>query len=414
MTWKWKRVAAKTAGFALGGYLTGNLDGAITGAKAGRYLYKYRYGGKYFPRRMPKAQTGDKRKARRPPVGSAPYKKPRIGYKPGVSRGKYALQDPRFRPIRVPRLLTKKIKSVVQTSLEKSFNHGWYRKCFSGGVNFAANTSTTGNEQKVSDSGTRDDVGQIYYRFEPFTIEKLVDALSVVYNGKAANIDYRIALNNFDTTTGSNFKFTYCSYALKLKNNSQMSFDVELVRAKPKDDTNVNFQNCWSNNIDNGEWIAAPGTINTLNERPQMVEAVTRQWHTPSYKFRLDPGQQKDFFTTFKGSIDFTKVYQAGTIMNYVKGISESWIFISKPVLSHSSNGTLCKDGRMCIQDKYNGVSVEVKELYKFQQPEDAIAPYEGNRKAFLNDYEGRADATAAVNDTLYTKKNVFIGAGYG
>jgi len=405
-----KKGIAQTAGGALGSIVgapygpPASLAGGILGEYVGGKVYETAadvstYIGDIFTDWRPKMKRVIKPTRRNAPKRKLPgrtlvsrkvrrYPKKRIASKKTMRRRLKAAK--------------KVIKSVVKKTLDCSFPTGTYHKSYVGEMYW---NNITPNVQVVWGDMMRYKSHTAPYTngnmsFTPFNGRRLLDALSVVYNNKTKSMDMLNTVNNFDDSK-IQADFTYCSYELKITNNSSFAYEVELVMGTAKRDTNEEFRTAWDIAMDEFPWRQGKPNPNTMNIGTAGWNQLNQKWAIKNKKFRLLPGHTKTFFTTYKGCVAFHKhripVGETVQLPTMLKGISESWLFIAKPTAG--AMFSLTNDQKVLgvvgiTQGNQWGqvITCEVKEVYKFLQPESTLDEYEGNAAVFLTDYPMRPD----------------------
>lgn len=309
------------------------------------------------------------------------------------------------------------VKSVVKKTLDCSFPTGTYHKSYVGEMywnNVVPNVQVVwGDMQRYKSHNAPYTNGNM--SFTPFNGRRLLDALSVVYNNKTKSIDMLNTVNNFDDSK-IQADFTYCSYELKITNNSSFAYDVELVMGTAKRDTNEEFRDAWDSAMDEFPWRQGKPNPNTMNFGTAGWNQLNQKWAIKTKKFKLLPGHTKTFFTTYKGCVAFHKhripVGNTVQLPTMLKGISESWLFIAKPTAG--AMFSLSNDQKVLgvvgiTQGNQWGqvITCEVKEVYKFLQPESTLDEYEGNAAVFFVDYPMRPDPPEGqVSEWPYWRQN--------
>lgn len=306
----------------------------------------------------------------------------------------------------------KQIKNVVKRVLQCGENVGLYTKdylhqyspivgaadlqvVFDAGQVNDANASGTGGNNKLADPTNE------ALKFSPFSGRKMLDAVSVLYNGKPKGLNFAAT----DATPPSiidpstrNFEmkdlkvdFLYCSYELNMINNSQTVYDVELYFGRPKMDMNDSLQGRWNSNKDNVAWLSGAPEITHINNTPGVIPALKGEYDFRKVMFRFQPGDSKRFFTKFKGCVDFAKHLRGnGELQNYMKGVTQSWMFIVKPVVSsHVDAGSTEVEITRATMDnvKPDTWLFETKEVYKMMEPDGTVDDYQGNHREYFTYY---------------------------
>lgn len=425
-----ERGVGSIAGGTLG-FLEGNIPGAAAGASLGYELGKKGYGKKatrWFGETanwaMGKRKTGKTVGSFSPNMKRtyqtpwAPIKRQKTGIQTGkrINRRTKKRRGTIKASKKLNRKVNKKIKSVVKRVLECDFNQGVYTKAWTGMYSFGVTTVDT---QIVVDSVQRDDNNLGGFTVEalqlsPFSSLKLLDASSVLFNGKAKAINYEETTGNWPAPKALKLNVNYASYCMTMVNNSDTVYDIDLYRGYPKEDQNDDLLTTWENNISNNNWVGGVPAITTMNQSPGMVDAVGRKWNTKVTSFKFRPGDSKKFFTTFKGCVDFDKHYRSGSVLQkYMKGISESWMIVAKIGLNMQSTAAV-GDATRCsgVGNKQWGISFEFNEVYKIQEPDDTLDANQGDKRVFYVNYPVVPDYNSTISRfsskvNLYTANNI-------
>lgn len=305
---------------------------------------------------------------------------------------------------------TKAIKGVVKRILQCQENIGLYTKEY---MHQFSPIVDTANYQVVFDAGQINDANSNNngindptngaLKFSPFTAQKLLDAVSVLYNGKTKGLNYNATTGSTPPPNEKNFatkdlkvEFTYCSFELLMKNNSECVYDIEVYFGKPKMDLADSLQGRWNANIGNVAWLQGSPTINTINQTPGMIPSLKQEYDIQKTVFRFHPGDSRRFFTKFRGCVDFSKHLRGNEaeLQNYMKGISQSWMFVVKPMESSNQyTVTPGTDQAVLVSRQTNAprkldcLIFETREVYKLMEPDGTDDQYQGNHRVFYVNY---------------------------
>jgi len=300
----------------------------------------------------------------------------------------------------------KVIKGVVQKTLECDIPVGSYHKDYVMDMDW---NQTTANLQLLYTNGQRFGVNSGVYtaealEFAPFKVQKMLDAVAVVYNGKAKAMNYEATTNNFPDPKRLKVSFTYCSYELKMTNITPYRFEVKLYRAKAKMDCNVTVTNTWDTALNSLPWrqeTAGEPNPNHINIGTGGLKPLSKMWDITTQSFWLEPGQTKTFRTVFKGCVDFNKHYivtgETASLASYANGVSQSWAFVAKPGPSiygatTEAAQTMGLVGMTSSNSLQKAIVCEAREIYKFMQPPNTEDEHEGNGIVYLRDYPAYDD----------------------
>ena len=384
------------------GYIHGNLPGAVAGYHAGKRLYnlsqkrmaplKRKYEGSSGGRVVrPRRGSAAPRYRRRRPIG--PRRRSGAGRRRNVKR--------------VPRALSKKIKGVIKRTLECDFNKGTMEKSL---ATMYTPVSTGGQDVRVS-GGLNDGTATFADRFLAFSPVKLLDAASVLYNNKALVRDASGTIDNFDFR---NFKVNvyYMSFEMTIKNITNNTVHLELVELNTKKNTDKDCYQTWLEGITLVDWVGSTSPTPTrYGMRPQMLEYMKSRYIMKSTNYVIKPGESIKKFMTKKGCYDFNRMTNAdGTaVASFGKGLTTEFMLINKgenklavpAALNESKVGPYFGSN-----DKRHAVVVNMKEVYKIQQPDETLDTHEGNVRAIETFYDLKLESDS-IYDTIYCPGNV-------
>lgn len=431
----WLEKAVGTAAGGTLGFIEGNIPGLAAGGALGYELGKKGYGKKFHRwvgrsgDAVLRAISGEKPTRR---VGSfLPKEMPKTLKRTGgnwhktgtVKRKKTGRKYKKKSNVikaskKLNRRVNKKIKKVVKSVLECDFNTGIYTKAWTAMYSLGTNNPDT---QMVVNSLHRNDGNAGVYtgdamELSPFRADKMLDAASVMYNGKAKAINYELGTNNFPQPKALKLNVIYASFTVDMVNNSGSVYDIDLYQSKPKEDQDDSFQTVWTQNIQNVNWVGGIPLVTTMNQVPGMVDAVGRKWSSDVKSFRLYPGQTKRFYAKFSGCVDFEKHYRAGTLQRFVRGMTQCWTIVGKVGLNNMSNasaGDATRAQHTGSATKQNALSFEISEVFKVQEPDDTTDTNQGSKRVFFVDYPVVASATSVIRNTYLSKNHASNSFGY-
>lgn len=314
------------------------------------------------------------------------------------------------RTTRTKKSIKTAIKKVVKNVIECDFNNGIYEKAFVSMNDIRCNDSYSANAQSVI-TYTQRNLGNagVYtpkaLALEVFTTSKLLDAASVLYNGKSSAINYEATSHNFDTK-GLKINYQYVHASWRLKNATLTAYDCDLYEATPKQTTNTSFSDAWDNSHKSAPWIGTTPGVTQIGITPGQAQGLKRTWDYKKHSFRMMPGDEKVFHFTFKGCIDYEKLrYESSPGVfdkyEYIKNLSKTLTLISVPTLDTATDGANNRVGRMTANLTPDAVPRcfvwECKELTKVQQPDETLDTYAGHHRLTKVDYE-----QATENFTVY------------
>lgn len=394
-----RRYAGTLAGGALG-YITGGVRGGLFGAGLA-YDYipdppardyslktgsgKARFIGSAPVKTSPKMAQFPKR--RKLPTGSAPGGNPRYGSAPAYKRkkpAKRAVRPRRRRAKRAAREAKKFVKNIVKKEIQCSENVGSYTKVYVGEIE----PSVISPYKKVAVAATRVQANSAPYTvfgmsFTPNISKRLLDAASVLYNGKAKSCEVEAA-GNFDFK-GFKCNVVYSSYTLELYNYTDIPYEVDFLEVTNKYTTNTSFMDTAKELSDNKDWVSSA---------PYIAIAAGNQWDVQhgvefgaipglSDKYSLKhnkkivyPGKCHKYFTKRTGCVDIHKNVLTHTVGDaelgsFVKGEKQVMVVYS-PVLhiQYSASNNSASHGSGLGSAEY-GFLTKVTERFKIIEPDE-------------------------------------------
>lgn len=286
---------------------------------------------------------------------------------------------------------SKTLKKQIKSVLEKERNVGTFHKNY---VMDQRMHIIAPNSQNFFSHGKRGNANAAPYTiancgFTPFDLRKILDAVSVMYNGKIKGFAFDALTNNFDRK-GLKIDVQYMSYGLEIKNIAMVPYHVTLYRATAKENLNSYFEDLWAQSINTVEWAGGAPSRESLHNTP-FEPMMKKKWNIKATSWVLKPGHSKKFFTNWKGQLNFDKFYDGAAEAIFGKGVSQNWCFVYHPVMGLAGvptvvdpqTGVMVNDGNATSA----GITFEVKEVYRISQPEDTKDAHEGNPHVFYNDY---------------------------
>jgi hypothetical protein len=291
----------------------------------------------------------------------------------------------------------KRIRAIVKNELQRDSSKGVYRKAFVGEMLWH-NIST--NKQVVVDNGKRGNANSGIYSttnmaFTPFHVFKLIDAASVVYNGKIKSaVDWNGNLGQNFSETGLVVDFIHCSFSLKIFNQSEVPYEVSVHKGTAKRSHSVRFYDAWQYGIDSMPWRQGKPSVDDIGEKPSKdMKDLVDFYSFETSKFILKPGESRKMVVTFKGVVNFADAKVGGTLQNFMRKVSQSWVFVAVPLasLQYKTSTTPVEMLGLVGQDNGNatgkGIVYEQKEVYVIRQPDDCDDANEGDCMVQARDY---------------------------
>lgn len=309
----------------------------------------------------------------------------------------------------------KMIRSVVANTLNRTKAVGKFSKRYVGEMNWS---QITPNQQVVFDAGLRNWTNSGDYtapalRFNAFDVHKLLDAASVLYNGKTKNINYRLTPQNFDPKDLT-VNFAYCSWEITISNQSYQDFECIWYEGHAIETQNIKLYDCWQRALTNMNWVGGQEQLISMGAKIRKeLDEVHRNFKVVAKKFRLAPGAKKTFKYTFKGPVNFTKALSNESLVTFMKGVSKSFCIVAmaQEAAYYGAGGYVGLKGQT---DQYlggvvQGIVYEQKETYHVVQPDLVDDQYEGNVNAIICDYPNQGvDGNVNFRRFIADKKNEY------
>ena len=331
-------------------------------------------------------------------------RKPRKTIKSRATHGRTGVSTRRVSAKRKKRsgngkAFAKRVRAVIS----KTVPHGIYRKINFGELDLADISSTSeygikyvfGTKKKNAFDATFSETnGKMVF----FNWLKLMDAASVCYNGKAADVNWEQV--NFNFPENLETRFQYASASLEFKNMTVEPFDVIIHECTAKRGTNSTPVTAFKE-VANDTDGSTP-TITTQNGGNDLkLEMGVKfpsdykpgDWAIKSKKYtQVMPGQvitwsmiKKDF------NVDFIKMIDpASGILMYSKGAVQVLLEIIPRTASFSKSsattGLAVSAGGLRHQTIDVCWAVTQKEFYKLDQPGVTEDSKEGNKVYIFTD----------------------------
>lgn len=250
------------------------------------------------------------------------------------------------------------------------------------------------------------------HRFIAFSPKQLMDAASVLYNGKAKTLGWDSGTDNF-----ANFPkvdFGRCSWKLKATNNILARVRIEVYECVSRKNADVDFLESYYNGIDSERWKSAAPTISNkhpggtggaggqigmpLHQEFGGVSVLKSNWAFSKVKdVVLESGQHMTLKRSFSGCIEFDKYTDgADTSPALVTYGRNQGICFCVVVTNEITQQVTAVDatnlqglGHYSIIDTTPpcGIFCEVEESYIVREPEVAAIAQRGEFKEFNDDY---------------------------
>lgn len=311
--------------------------------------------------------------------------------------------------------LRRRLAGFVKDVVKCQENIGVYKRIISGDVSANLGTGSDVDASKVLWTGHNKvqqnggDYTVEACKFTPMSAKRILDAASVLYNGKTAAVNYENGTGNFDAKV-TKVEVMYSSYKLELTNHTFIPYWITCYEITPKENSQIDFVNTtqniiaastfdYSSNV--GYFGIAPAFDNFGNK---YKTAINLEWSDIkgldkiydikklSRKF-IKPGKAFEYKTSAKDyCVEFSKMTYSSTdiqpgssgpvsaLATYPKG-EKQLIFKAEPVthlVKNSSRATAALSTHQAVFSVCWAVKTE--EFFKIMQPRNTPVAYQGNK----------------------------------
>lgn len=349
-------------------------------------------------------------------TGSNPNKRPARGSRQGQRRGSKRPATGKNRRKRTHRrkraagtAFRKTVKDLIRKTVGCDSDTGVYSRNYTSDSRIYHND---GNLDVCLFGGVRNgDVVAPYtayaLSFTPHSINKIYDAVSVLYNAKARSMDYTSS-GNF-SAQGFKFELLYANYELEIYNGTLASFELEIHEYTNKANSTTALQDNIASAIGMHKWpsggtltwsqysAALPNHYQTEIGFPlARVTALAKKYtHRLVKSIILGPGQTTMYKSSRKAScVDITKFFTDGTtnVATYCKGDKQLMIRLRPKLhIGYSGAGTVSigSQGYSTTGTNENagyGIVFKTNEFYKVLQPGETEDANTGDQLAHFVD----------------------------
>lgn len=304
--------------------------------------------------------------------------------------------------------LRKFVKSAVDRELACKADWGMYNKnycsdikpsfstddevCWITGARYAnVNSPTTGSEQALA--------------FLPCTLNKILDAASILYNNKTKSIAWENTTNNFGVA-GFKLNHIYSSYKLTTKNMYPFDLDFEVYEVRNKLSADSNLMTTVDNNVGNIKWIQGVPPVNNSGGNEwsldrgldlSMIRGLEKLYEIKRVlKKRVCPGGEFIYFRKRgKECIDMSKYTTTGgsLLPDYCKGDYQVVMRITPALHINYANNAGSTNGHASHTNNPSPSSAPenryrlvfgVEEVFKFEMPGETDEAYEGTQRTIF------------------------------
>lgn len=310
--------------------------------------------------------------------------------------------------------LHKTVKSTVQKVLECKENVGVYTVMHTGEIEPFVNAG----QDKIAFGSTRNQANAgIYTAFDmgfvPFSRKKILNALSVLWNGKAKALNWSLNDDNFQIK-GLKCDALYCSYEFKLLNYTEIPYTVEFWECVNKESSDQHPLDQLKDMLASDEWISpaptyatASGTQYDIDKTLEfsMIKAAKNKFKFTRVKSGvIYPGLGMSYFTKQGHTCyDMTKVTvnvaDVGVLPSHAKGDKHLFVRYSPLLHLQASTTNHVATNKAISTSVERGFLVEVKEVFKFLEPPETDDIHVGDKRASLIDIPAAADGVGPFID---------------
>lgn len=304
-------------------------------------------------------------------------------------------------PTQISKKMKQQVKQQVKTEMkkahEKETNTGVYIKHVTAGldpyessnVNTAWWSGATREGSNVSPHTT------FALSFTPLCHKRLIDAVSVLYNGKTPATNFENTFQNFDY---NDLKVTFQKVrnTITFQNNTPVTRVLKIYEFTNKFSTDNSVVTELNNISSAGGWITtpplflatAPRYYRLRDAHLHLISGINQKYTWKMKEIRMRPGQIKKLSYVKKDyTVAFANFVSGAGINSHEKGGIQLLIQLDTPQHWGWNTG---QQGDAVYQDNSQneaaGISVTFSEYYRVEQPENTEDIYEGMKKAILVD----------------------------
>lgn len=275
----------------------------------------------------------------------------------------------------------KKIDKRIRMYVNAGRGKGHYKKLWTDWKYASEGTDNARNRQGI-------------YSFGHCMPLQLLDAVSVLFNGKTAAQDFNILTNNFSGDPDFTMSSVVTTYTVT--NVSQIPVTLELYGLECKQDTNKSPYQAWTDTIN--EDLSPPTPIvypYWYNMKPEDTPGEFGRYWSGTKKRKtvtIEPGKTKEVYKFVTGfqDINWEDMQVGNTVLSYKKGVSKVLLVVHKipPCrLTSITNGDAVTVATGSGSSYYGGLCWQVEENYKTVCPQVATEAYNKDTFTLLHDY---------------------------
>lgn len=271
----------------------------------------------------------------------------------------------------------------VQRVLSKNKPTGTYTKTYTGNLKtFSDNVYSFHKDvSRVTTTLAGSD-------FLAFDTRRVMDAVSVLFNGKTAAMNGYLTPGNLDSKT-TKFRLQYASYKMSIKNTSDITLDVEIWAVDNKHQEAQTFVDAYTESLANLNQVGgATSLITKIGVNPSQIPQLAKNYNIKRIKKTLKPGNTCTYFTSIADrTIDFIQ-YWEGAEEQFFQKFAKQLYIRTKPTLSVAYNNLTSASAYFggSATAFQHPVMVEITEKYKVDAPDDVASANENDSWAWFND----------------------------
>lgn len=265
-----------------------------------------------------------------------------------------------------------KLERKVREIVDEGQSVGTYKKILPQWVYHLSGGANVINKQGVHE----------FYFAQPL---ELLDAVSVLFNSKAKDVNYLVTTNNLGGDPDFVIKNATCEYYVT--NTSQFEYQLDVYSFKPAQDSATNITARWQASVDE---VAGAGAVDIRDMyiRPEEGSGeLSRYWTGVKTKktYKIKPGERKKVCVQYLGRLPVNwedMKFQNGVIP-YKKGITQGMLMIQHMPIMWQADGN--KIG--VPTTAFGGMVVEARKKFVVQCPQQADSGQNVDKLIYLNGY---------------------------
>lgn len=301
---------------------------------------------------------------------------------------------------KVSKDLKKTVKGIIKKVMDCKENVGTYNKHYTGEIEPYVNAGQHRISYSMTRSGSNAAPHSVFDMQFMMTREKILDAVSVLYNGKAKSSNWSSGIGNFGTK-GLKIDLLYSSLELGFTNYTEWCYEVAIYECTAKFNSETPVLEELSKALLQDEWVTpypvfSAGTTTAFDIEASlelgMVKVAKSKYDIKKVKSgKLYPGHTIKYFGKWGPKcIDFEKekvlIEGLSLTPSYAKGDVQVLLRYTPVMHVHTSVSTMTATNLANTTNYQYGFIVEGKETYKFYQPAEADEANGGDKRALYTD----------------------------